>query len=393
MATILLTWELGGGRGHLGPLRQLAKRLFARGHRVILASRDVAAAGDFFAGLPVEVFAAPLLSATPAYAVPATRSFADILHNVGFGSQRHLRALCEAWLSIYRAVRPDAIVFDHSPTALAASFGIDTRRIVLGTGFACPPLGREGDDLRVWLGDRREQRTSHTVVLDNLNMVRQLQRLPALDCVGQLFALADATLLATFAELDHFGPRAAGRYVGVYPFPTGALPQWPDGAPRAFAYLKPHKLLDSVVAELTRQRIATILYTGSEDAQVAKRHSTDYVRVATGLLDLRRVMAEADFAILNGSHATTAAALLAGKPTLQFPLALEQWVFANRVREMGAGALVGANQVASLPQLVRSIASGEYSAAARGFAANHAGFDPQRAVEATVETIESTVGG
>jgi UDP:flavonoid glycosyltransferase YjiC (YdhE family) len=334
-----------------------------------------------------------LLTATPDYAVPVTRSFADILHNVGFGSSRHLGALIDAWLTIYRAVQPEVIVFDHSPTALAASYSFDTRRIVLGTGFACPPPGREGEDLRVWLGDRREQRTSQKVVLDNLNAVRKRQQLPALGSIGQLFAEAEAPLLATFVELDHFAPREMGRYLGVFPFPTGAAPQWSNGSPRAFAYLKPHKLVDSVVAELTRQQIATILYTGSEDPQVAKRFSTDFVQVSSAALDLRATMAEADFAILNGSHATTAAALLAGKPTLQFPLVLEQWLFASRICELGAGTLAGANGAAALPELVRCIASGEYAPAAHGFASKYARFEPTGAVNAAVEAIELTVGG
>src|SRR5687768_384397 len=97
MANILLTWELGGGRGHLGPLRQLAEQLLVRGHRAFLVSRDVVAAANFFADLAVDVFAAPLLPALPTYAIPAVRSFADILHNVGFGSRQHLAALTEAW--------------------------------------------------------------------------------------------------------------------------------------------------------------------------------------------------------------------------------------------------------------------------------------------------------
>jgi hypothetical protein len=393
MAIILLTWELGGGRGHLGPLRQLAERLLSHGHRVFLASRDVVAAGDIFAGLAVEVFAAPLLTATPGYSLPATRSFADILHNVGFGWGRHLEALTAAWLAIYRAVKPDAVVFDHSPTALSASYALDTRRIVLGTGFACPPPGREGEDLRVWLGERRERETSESVVLENHNALRKVHRLAAVDSIGELFAKADATLLATFSELDHFSGRDSGRYVGVFPFPTGARPKWPDGSPRAFAYLKPHALLESLVAELTRQQIATILYTGGNDPQVALRLSTNHVQVSAAPLDLRRTMAEADFAILNGSHATTAAALLAGKPTLQFPLSLEQWLFSSRVSELRAGALVGANQAASIAEAVHRMGCGDYSAGARCFAAKYSQFDPQTAVAAAVEAVETRNGG
>ena len=395
MPTILLVWELGGGRGHLGPLRQLAERLIDRGHRVFLASRNVVAAGELFDGMPVGLFAAPFLPGTPSYAVSPVRSYVDILHNVGFGARRDLAALTSAWLSIYAAVRPAAVVFDHSPTALAASYAFPSRRILLGTGFACPPPGREAEDLRIWIGDRRMGNTSQTAVLENLNSVRQLHRLPPLASIGELFARADATLLATFPELDHFGRRETGAYVGVFPFPSGALPPlWPAASrPRAFAYLKPHKLLEDVVAELTRQEISTLLFIGGDDVQLAKRLSTAYVHVLQEVLDLPSVMAEADFAILNGTHATTAAALLAGKPTLHFPLVLEQWLFASRVRELEAGTVVAANDAKSLDESLRRMCAGDGSVGAQRFAAKHAEFDSWSGVAKTVEAIEVAVAG
>jgi UDP:flavonoid glycosyltransferase YjiC (YdhE family) len=391
MPTILLVWELGGGRGHLGPLRQLAERLIDRGHHMFLASRNVVAAGELFSGLPVGLFAAPFLPGTPSYAVSPVRSFVDILHNVGFGSRDDLVALASAWLSIYTAVRPDAIVFDHSPTALAASYAFPTRRILLGTGFACPPPGRETEDLRIWLGNRRES-TSQTAVLNNLNALCELHGLEPLESVGQLFAEVDATLLATFPELDHFGARDSGQYVGVFPFPPGAPPQWPrDSRPRAFAYLKPHKLVESVVAELTELRVPTILYTGSDDPEAARRYATNYVHVSPMVLDLQTALVEADFAILNGTHATTSAALLAGKATVQFPLLLEQWVLAERVAELAAGFVVPANRAQLLPECLRRTASGEGRDGARTFAAKYAQFDRQASVNMAVESIESAI--
>jgi hypothetical protein len=392
MSTILLTWELGGGRGHLGPLRQLAERLLDRGHRVFLASQNVVAAGEIFAGLPVGLFAAPFLPGTPGYALSPVRSFVDILHNVGFGSLSDLASLTEAWLSIYTAVQPDAVVFDHSPTALAASYAIPTRRVLLGTGFACPPPGRESYDLRIWKCGQRNCRTNQNVVLENLNLVRRRHCLPAVESVGELFAKVDATLLATYAELDHFGSRNSGTYTGIFPLPRGPAAIWPDTSrPRAFAYLKPHALLENVVAELTRQRIATLLYTGSDDPQVVKKYSSGSVRVLRSVVDLPLAMADADFAILNGTHATTVAALLAGKPTLHFPLFLEQWLFATRVCELKAGVLVGANNAVALDKSIAGVAAGEGALGAQHFATRYAQHDPQNAVRSAVETIEATI--
>ncbi len=391
MSTILLVWELGAGRGHLGPLRQLAERLLLRGHHVFLASRNVVAAGELFANLPVGLFAAPFLPGTPGYAVSPVRSFVDILNNVGFGSRSDLAALASAWASIYTAVRPDAVVFDHSPTALAASYAFATRRILLGTGFSCPPPGRESEDLRIWLGDRRTA-SNPSAVLENLNALRDSQQLAPWKSVGVLFADVDATLLATFPELDHFASRDAGRYFGVFSFPPGAAPRWPsDSRPRAFAYLKPHKLVESVVAELTRLQVATILFTGSDDADTARRYATDWVRVAPEVLDLKLAMAEADFAILNGTHATTAAALLAGRPTVHFPLVLEQWVLAERVAALGAGLVVPANRPQSLSENLQRAAGGEGRTGAEAFARKYGDIDQPASLDSVALAIERII--
>jgi hypothetical protein len=358
---------------------------------VFLASRNVVAAGELFADLPVGLFAAPFLPGTPSYAVSPVRSFVDILHNVGFGSRSDLAALASAWESIYKAVRPDATVFDHSPAALAASYAFSMRRILLGTGFSCPPPGRETEDLRIWLRDRRKA-SNPSAVLENLNDLRESQKLPPWESVGSLFADADATLLATFAELDHFGAREFGRYIGVFPFPCGAMPHWPGNSPpRAFAYLKPHTLVEGVVAELTRLQVATILYTGSDDAESARRYTTNRVHVASGILDLKIAMSQADFAILNGTHATTAAALLAGKPTVHFPLVLEQWVLAERVAALGAGLVVPANRPQLLPESLRRAVEGERRAGAEAFATKYADFEPQSSVATAVEAIERAI--
>jgi UDP:flavonoid glycosyltransferase YjiC (YdhE family) len=392
MPTILLAWELGAGRGHLGPLRQLAEQLINRGHHVSLASRNVVTAGELFAGLPVELFAAPFLPGTPAYAVSPVRSFADILHNIGFGSPNDLAALASAWLSIYKAVRPDVVVFDHSPTALAASYAFPTRRILLGTGFACPPPGRETEDLRIWLGEQR-QPTNPATVLENLNLLRQRHGLTPSGSIGQLFAEADATILATYPEVDHFGARDAGQYIGVFPFPPGPAPRWPKASgPRAFAYLKPHPLVERIVAELTKLQVAAILYTGSQDRELERRYTTEYVHVSPTALDLEAVMREADFAILNGTHATTCAALLAGKATVQFPLVLEQWVLAERAADLNAALVVPANRPQLLTEHLRRAAAGAVPAGAASFATRIAQLDRKSSLEVAVLAIESAAG-
>jgi UDP:flavonoid glycosyltransferase YjiC (YdhE family) len=124
---------------------------------------------------------------------------------------------------------------------------------------------------------------------------------------------------------------------------------------------------------------------------MVKKYSTEFVRVLPSVLDLQLAMAEADFAILNGTHATTIAALMAGKPTLHFPLFLEQWMFATRVCKLEAGMLVGANDARSLDESLQRMVAGEGLSGARSFAEKYANHDPRSAVKSAARAIEATV--
>jgi hypothetical protein len=390
LSTILLVWELGGGRGHLTPMRQVAERLIADGNRVYVASRDVAAAGEIFAGLPVGLFAAPYLATQPSYAVSPVRTYVDILHNVGFGSQSDLSALVSAWLSIYEAVKPDGIVFDHSPTALVASHAFRTKRVLLGIGFCCPPAGKEYEDLRTWLHKSGCVSHSEDHVLENLNAVRRHYALPVLSSIGDLFQHVDANILATFPELDHFGQRPTGRYVGVFAASPGVAPQWPvGGSRRAFAYLKPHDLLDDVVSELTRRKISTILFTGSRDKHV-RRWSTDVVAVSAAPVDLDLALKQADIVLLNGTHATTASTLLAGRPSIHAPLVLEQWLVAQRVADLHAGIILARGGRNFAEALDEALSPGP-AAGAAAFAYAKKGFNRQASLNSAVAAVESAM--
>src|SRR4051794_25778652 len=121
MGVVLFTWELGGGLGHVMRVAPLANGLAGRGHRVYAALREMRGAGGAFASA-VRLLPASYRAGLPAVLQP-TRSFADVLADVGFAEPRLLAAHVAAWRTLYDLVRPDLIVFDHSPTALLAARG------------------------------------------------------------------------------------------------------------------------------------------------------------------------------------------------------------------------------------------------------------------------------
>lgn len=378
MANILLTWELGGGLGHVLPLRHLSKQLVARGHRVSVAVRDLAAAAKAFQGVNVQLYQAPFRLEWPDYGVRPTRTFADVLHNIGFGDAAELAALSAAWLNLYRLIQPAVIGFDHSPTALFAALDCPVKRILLGTGFTCPPPTSPLPALQPTTDDREQSscQIEHHV-LENINRVRAGRRLQALSSVGAMFAAADACLLSTYPELDHFGPRQGADYVGVANESIGDLPEWPAAdRPRILAYLKPTADVDHVVEALTARRLPTVLYTGRRDAASLRRWTTDWVRPSATPINLQKAAAACDLAILNATHGSTAELLLAGKPAVHLPLVLEQTLLAHRIEGLGAGICAAPGSESRFADSLDQVLNmASFTAAATRFATRYSGME------------------
>jgi len=90
MATILFTWELGGGLGHIARQERLIELLCRQGHRVLFAVRDLSHVEEIFAGSSVACFQAPYKAGPPHPRISPPRTYAHILHNVGFAQKSEL---------------------------------------------------------------------------------------------------------------------------------------------------------------------------------------------------------------------------------------------------------------------------------------------------------------
>jgi hypothetical protein len=141
----------GEGTGHLVNFSLPLCRLSAQGHEVILALRDLSCAPLMFKEASVSYLQAPYQSGRPKVMFEVARTFAHILFNIGFGDVALLETMVDAWRNLIDWVRPDLIIFDHSPTALLAARGSKTRRVILGNSFSSPPDCRPSPDLQPWL--------------------------------------------------------------------------------------------------------------------------------------------------------------------------------------------------------------------------------------------------
>ncbi|MGA2031912.1 MAG: hypothetical protein ABSG68_06635 [Thermoguttaceae bacterium] len=394
MAKVLCAWELGGGSGHFVNLRPLVRGLAAEGHKVFVALRDLCKGPALLEGAAVSYLQSPYKSDRPRNVIEPARTFAHILHNIGFGDPAELAALVDAWRNLIDLVDPDLIVFDHSPTALLAGRGSKARRVVLGNSFSSPPDCSPFPDLRPWLpADPNVFQTENTV-LENANRVLCGRGQPTLERLGRLYGEVDEVILTTLAEFDHYPNRAPARYRGPWMPEGGEVPAWPSASgKKVFAYLKTFPALPQLLTLLRQMACPTIVHIDGITAELQRQHASPTLCFQTNRLDLHRAAAECDLAILNGTHGSTVLTLLAGKPALQLPLVLEQDLNARATVRLGAGARVspwqGQGLAVALSGLLQSDA---YTEAARRFAARYAQHSPREESQRAVADLLSLLG-
>ena len=392
MGTVLLTWEMGRGLGHLVPLSPIATGLARRGHHVYLAARDLSRVHIALDRNLVTCIQAPLYLRPGGEAIAPAMTFAHILYNNGFGAADQLQALADAWITLYRWVKPDLILFDHSPTALLASRASRASKALVGLGFFCPPDADPLPNLRTWLKPDPEcLRQGEQPVLENMNQVLHALGEPPLDRITQMYAQVDVNFLATFPELDHYPDRKGGKYSGVWTSTRGIPPQWPNAAgPKVYAYLKSFPHIADFLSLLSGLRICTLIYADGIERAIQQRFTSDAVRFENDPLDLGLVARQCDLAIMNGNHGTAIAMLLAGKPTFQLPITLEQVIFSAAIGRLGAGldaAHLPPRDVVGRLQTMLASPTPFIQGAAR-FAQRYASFNAQAEVDKMLDRFE-----
>lgn len=391
MARVLIAWELGEAFGHLARCLRLAQGLMARGHGVTLALKDVRLPAAQRLAPGITVLPAPLTPQAGAGSSPPV-NYADVLCVSGFADARDVAARLNAWRGTFALARPDVLVADHAPTALLAAQLANIPHLAIGNGFAIPPSVSPWPSIRPWEAVSDQMLTTAEARLDQILEAAQ-KALGHTRTVRVRDLFGEHDILDTFAELDHYGARPAGRYVGpIVSVPQAMRVAWQscEGC-RVLAYLRPAVPgFESILQALARLDAEVLCIAPGMRPEAAKRCATQRMRIALTPVDLPPLLQHADLAVGYGNSGFSTQALLAGVPLAMRPRHVEQALFAHRVEELGAGQLLGGRIDADsvTTSLQELLGNPTYRQAARAFRDRHCHFSPSQAVKQSLFSIE-----
>jgi hypothetical protein len=339
MATILIGWELGAGRGHLVRMADIARRLRGAGHQVVVASQRLARDVDLPQDVPV--WQAPLwprlLAAVGPLAGPLPNTMGDILVRMGLDRPETLTNLIGAWDAILQAVRPDAVVADYAPVLLTAARG-RLPTIAAGLGFDLVPAHLD----RFPSLTGQPPAYDEEALLDSVNRALAATGRAPLSGMPQLFA-ADRVLTGTFAELD---PYAASRREPVVA-PSVAHPVGEAGAgEEVFLYADPVLLragafLEGLVRSALPVRVFSVGASATQQAELEKLG----FRVERSPLPFAQIAARSRLTMSAGGLGFVSSSVAAGVPTVVVHFDLEKALSGQAVTRLQLGGHVHLMQI------------------------------------------------
>ena len=344
---------------------------------------------SFFPGLTC--IQAPLHRPSMRERIAEPSTHADVLFNAGWSNAQRLGERLHDWRSVFDSIRPDVIVHNYAPTAFLAAQTIRARSVLFGTGFYDPPDMTPLPDICPWRDNYPDQLLmTERRVLQVINSQLNACGISPLERVAQLSTRADAHLLITYPEMDHYRDRTTGEYVGPWGELPGESPCWPNvPGMRVFAYLKSMEALPYLLHYLRHSRLPTLVYAPNASS-VATSFDSDSLSVCDRPLDIKQISQQCDLAILNAGHNTTLQMLLAGKPILAIPLSGEQHLVAQNIVRLNAGVCVSPHEyhqaVASL-QLM--LGENRFAIGAQSFAEKYADIRRERHVQRVLEVLET----
>lgn len=389
---LLFCWELGAGTGHVSPYLPLLSALSERGWEIVVAVRDTTEVADMLRPHGFRLVQAPVCAREFSGIPSASYNFAETLLHFGYGEERTLRSLVEAWLTLVDLVRPDFLLASAAPTAQWVAQAMGLPHAMIGSGFNCPPPTQPLPLLRDWAaGVELRLRNSEATMTSVMTTVNERVFHGGVFTPQRLFA-DSPDFLCTFKELDHYPARAdSSVHYGI--LSARRFQSLPDAPCDVFAYLRNGPQTEAVVAALAQSGMRCLVYWPDAPDSNHRRHQSAKMSFADRAVALDKVVGGCRYVVGYASHHLTAEALLAGKPLLLMPLFLEQELTARAVERMGAGvSLAGKGRGQRIPRLLKQLhEDNALHDAARQFAGTYANWSAKDSIQALVARSESLI--
>lgn len=390
MASILYAWEFGANLGHIGTFLPIARELRTHGATVHWVVTQPYQASRLLPSAGFDWLQAPLMPEQRREGPPL--NYADILLRFGYAEVTDLVGLVVAWRELLRLTDAKLVLADHAPTAIVAARTLGIPVMLFGSGFFAPPQVHPTPNMRPWSPVPEDRLlAADTLALTNINAVLARFDCPPLSHLAQLFQVAEDSLLS-FPELDHYPSRGPARYWGMLPAAVAEGSSWPDtSGPRVFSYLRPDTPhVEAALHALHGLQGSILIYAPGLPEDMVRRYTAPHIVFSVRPVDLNKVATQAEAGLTYASPAATVAFLMAGKPVLMMPGHLEQFLFAKRVEEMGAGLIQSPEEAPThLPAMLRQIlADPVFRSNAAAFARKYANFDQNAVVSHMVARIQ-----
>lgn len=339
MKRILLTWEIGGGLGHIIPMRALAQQFLSMGHEVYIALMDLTHAASVFSGMNVKLLQAPYKTGFRSNPILPPMSFPQLLHNNGFSSDKELEGLVRSWKTMFELVGPDVICFDFSPSALVAARNFDCVKVNIGVGFSTPPVAQPLGVFTDTAGNTKKMLADELSVLNVINRTLETTGSHAMKSLDQLFYDNVKSCFQSLPEFDHYSARDELFYYGPVLSVSGVKPKWPKKKydKKVYVYVKEFPGIAQLLKMFSRFPFSFIVYTNNVSNEVLNSCKAPNLCFQTKPLNLAMVSKEASLAIVNAGHSTLSQFVLAGVPVLMVPLQMEQQMLAVRMNQQKVG--------------------------------------------------------
>ena len=392
---VLIANEIDGGRRLLDRVLAVAQALSGAGWDVTLGLRQPEPLAEPARQRGWRTLTAPAWRAEAPPGFIAS-SYADLLLNFGFLTQDSLRDIVTGWRRVLEQERPDLVIADFAPAMLLAARLSGVKVACLGDGYTVPPRVAPFPNMRLYA----DPPPTHMAVSDGRALASANAVLTAaggapLPQLADMLAVPE-TFLCTFPELDHYPDRGDGAYYGEVFLPeTGVAPDWPAGpAERILVRLSArHGAFNALLDALAGLGLPSVVHARDLDAERAAALSRPGVRVITGPLDRAAALQACDFVVCDGL-ADGVPALLASRPLLVFPVAVEQMMALYRLNHQGlAHGLPPDSDVAAIAGgLRRLLDDAPCRRGVANFARAYTGYSPALATRAIVEACDGLAG-